>query len=120
VKEGELKGYLERSADMVEVLRIGVLVFLFHRLSYVSLVSSPSSAAFLQVSPIHIANPLVQALELHTSSNARPPPHNKLHKCLHNILGALSLRRVRRSKALVACLDFYRQCMSPLPPPQTS
>ncbi|KFY46922.1 hypothetical protein V495_02169, partial [Pseudogymnoascus sp. VKM F-4514 (FW-929)] len=50
------------------VRRISVFIILFHRLPHVAL-----------------------ARPLHTPSDARAPPHDKLDKCVYHILGALSV-----------------------------
>ena len=103
--------------------------------------SSPSYylSSFLPLFSSHPANEIAQALELHTSrylssqpptrdqtpdkknpSNARPPSHNKLNKRLHYILGALPLRRLRRSSFVTPSLDKHSQRTSPSPLPRST
>jgi hypothetical protein len=46
----------------------------------------------------------------------RPPPHHQLRQCIHNILGPLSLRRLRRPTTPSPGLDKYCYCRCPLLP----
>jgi hypothetical protein len=94
---------------------ISIFIFLLHGLPHVSLVRLP----YPILNPLHILclTNLSQARPLHPTSNPRPPPHNKLNKRLHNLLGPLPLRRQRRPTPAPPSLDKHSQRTPPFVSP---
>lgn len=56
---------------------------------------------------------------LYPSGDDCASPHHQLHQRLHHLLVSLSVRRLRRSKALAPRLDYHRDYSDVLLPPDT-